>query len=240
MEIRETSDYEMFKLHSANRTIDEKYVIKMAERMRKKFLLRSFPIVTDVNMYIMDGQTRYCAAKLLKKPIYYVIDPDIVIEDVATLNHNKSWSLMDYVKSYAMLGNETYQEILERMRKEYDNLEFGLSTILLFSTTNYVSYAENTRNGTIKINSRDEYDIQTQRAIDIYRAIDCSPTEYVSRAMVAVIRNEQYDHETMMHKLHNVMQKERFMPLFSTIGNIKQLENMYNHRTKKEQRVSFG
>ena len=244
MEIRETSDYGMFKLHPANRIIDKKYVIKMAERMKKKFLLRSFPIVTDVNMYIMDGQTRYYAAELLKKPIYYVIDPDIVIEDVATLNHNKSWSLMDYVKSYKSLGNDVYKNIVDRVEREYyvngKHRNLSLSTVLLFSTDCNISYAAPTRNGTIKINSDEEYNLQIKRAIDIYTELGCNPTENASRAFVVVIRNELYNHNTMLHKLRDVMPFKKFRVASSTKDNIRQLEEIYNYRSRKEQYVVFG
>ena len=63
------------------------------------------------SLLIIDGQHRYAAWKILKRPIVYTVLPHKVIdaEKVAIMNsHQKSWSVRDYVHSFAARGKPGY------------------------------------------------------------------------------------------------------------------------------------
>ena len=54
--IRETNDYEIFKILKGNRDINQNHVNKLVQSITEKDL--RIPIVVDNNMYVMDGQHR--------------------------------------------------------------------------------------------------------------------------------------------------------------------------------------
>lgn len=237
-----TYDYSLLKLHPANRHVEDGYVVDMAARMNRKFLLSSFPIVVDSDLYIMDGQTRYSAAKYLQKPIYYIVDHSIKIEDVAMINHNRKWSITDYIHSYASLGKPAYQALQNRMNMIINGYKVTPSTAILFSlqSSTRAGYSKDIKNGRLFINSEEEYTRLIGYAFDIYQALECTPSEYVSRGLIQIIKHPKYSHEHMMHKINNVKMPSRFVPLFSTKGNKEQFIEMYNFKSRKDQVVDFN
>lgn len=72
------------------------------------------PIIVNENFEVIDGQTRLAACKELGVPAYYIVVPKIGIDECMVLNANsKTWTIFDYIVSYAEQGNENYKRILQ-------------------------------------------------------------------------------------------------------------------------------
>lgn len=114
MKIYKTTDYEMFKSLLGNREVSELHVNNLMKSIREKNLLEKNPIIVTGDLEIVDGQHRLEAAKRLIKPIYYTISDDASIKEVRLLNAwQKTWSLLDFALSFAKLGDENYQILLD-------------------------------------------------------------------------------------------------------------------------------
>lgn len=119
--MKRTKNYNMFKGVVGNRPISKKYVEDLMVSITNNNLLDKYPIVVDGDMRVIDGQHRLEAAKRIGVDIYYMVVEDADIGDVRLLNTNQhNWTIGDYVRSYADVGNKHYQMLLTFYR------EYGL------------------------------------------------------------------------------------------------------------------
>lgn len=111
--VYQTNDYDKFKVMLGNRNINLASVAKIQNSIAESGF-RMCPILVNENFEIIDGQHRFTALKFLKLPIYYVIENGLTVNDCKILNLNtKNWTLDDYIKSYADLGNLEFIKLLE-------------------------------------------------------------------------------------------------------------------------------
>ena len=106
--IHKTSDYEIFKRLKGNRDITNKRVAIIKDSIAQVGYI-SNPIIVNENMEIIDGQGRAEALRQLEMPIEYRIIPNLGIDECRAMNLKPtSWSISDFIKSYAEYGNENY------------------------------------------------------------------------------------------------------------------------------------
>jgi hypothetical protein len=134
-----TTDYSIFKRHPCNREIKVEHVQKIAESISKKSFLSSNPIFVDTDMQVIDGQHRLKAAELLALPIYYIVNAEIVEEDIILLNSSRrNWNSENYADFYSAKGNRHYQNL-----KDYSKLyQVPLPTLFIFT----LGGADNSKN----------------------------------------------------------------------------------------------
>ena len=112
--IQKTNRYGQFTILEQNRSVNEAHVKNLVSSLSEVNLLAFNPIIVNSDMEVIDGQHRLEAAKRLKLDIYYVVAKTGSIKETRLLNKaNKSWFLIDYVKSYAIGGNKTYMDFLK-------------------------------------------------------------------------------------------------------------------------------
>ena len=105
-EIKETYDYSIFKRLEGNR--DVKQVKAIIDSIKKIGYLFN-PIMCNEKMEIIDGQNRLEACKTLKLPMYYYTVKGIGIDEAIALNLGRTnWKPINYAKSYAEQGRESY------------------------------------------------------------------------------------------------------------------------------------
>jgi hypothetical protein len=130
MRIKHTREYSLFKTQTGNRPISERRVLELADAIKKKNLLHLNPIIVNYNYEVIDGQHRLQAAMAANVAIYYV-QHDLCLEDTKNLNVSQcAWKASDFIQSYAELGNENYQylmELKERFGLPYSNIGIVLS-----------------------------------------------------------------------------------------------------------------
>jgi hypothetical protein len=125
-EIKQTSNYKLFKFSDKNRNVRGTKVQEIIDSINEiGSKLKNDPIIVDENFVIMDGQHRFRAHEQLGLPIFYIKDDEIKIEDVPYLNHPQTrWLMEDYVRHYVALRNPNYL-YLQRLKDEYKSIAYN-------------------------------------------------------------------------------------------------------------------
>lgn len=120
MKIAKTKDYDSFKFIMSNREIDQHHVKRLTRSIQRKNLLFIRPLIVNDKMFVIDGQHRLAAAKVLKADVYYVKVPGLQKADIAVLNTaQKNWTRTDFINFYATEGNENYKQLAAFIDKYY-------------------------------------------------------------------------------------------------------------------------
>lgn len=127
----DTKDYSKFTFLRANRGINKNNVEKIKASYREWGVIPGRPILVDSDFNIIDGQHRFLALKDLGFAIPYEIIGGNVIGKTMALNSNQDhWQLIDFVKSYAEQGMDSYRKMLKF--EEKNKLGFTNSLRLCF------------------------------------------------------------------------------------------------------------
>lgn len=115
-EIRQTTDYTIFRKMVGNRAVDEKRVRGLMKSIKQIGWI-SNPIIVNERMEVIDGQGRLEALRRLEMPVEYrVIEGLNALNVCRTMNtFNVSWKTVDYVDSYADSGISDYQRVRQLM-----------------------------------------------------------------------------------------------------------------------------
>lgn len=113
--LKET-DYSKFKLLNTNRRTTSGHVAKLKTSIREKDMTQDFPVIIDNDFFVIDGQHRLEALKLLGLPVYYRFAVSASAKDIKLLNSTaKSWNLEDHLNSYIQDGNLNYVKLKKFM-----------------------------------------------------------------------------------------------------------------------------
>lgn len=240
VKIEHTYDYSKFKLVGVNRSVDKKHVKDIADSMLRRNLMHLFPLIVNEKFEIMDGQHRLGAVKLIKDtnglslPAYYIVDPDITIDDISLLNSNKvNWGNLDYINFYACKMNKNYIEILKLM-KRYKWMKLSTAITLLSSHKRDVKVLKSG-------------DFKADRIEQAYFVAACveelggkirsyyqfwKGTAFCS-ALNRIVRTKQYKHQVMMNsKLLPDIESQHTEREF-----IHELQKVYN--SGRSEKVNF-
>lgn len=197
--VQSTIYYTLFKSVDSNRKVDKRHVNKLMEAIEKKNLLHLNPIVVNGDMEIIDGQHRLLAAKLLKLPIYYMIDRTVERKDISSLNSNKkNWQMMDYVTFYAKEGNQYFKQFL-KLCEDYP--EFKPSWMQSLCSKDGRRAGTTIKNGDIDISNIDNARVWVSYFKDYAKYI---PTVYSTRFIegaVGFFTSVKYDHPKMLQQI---------------------------------------
>lgn len=109
MEILTTTDYDQFKYFVSNREVDKTHVRKLVASIEQKNLMYIRPAIVTDEMYVIDGQHRIEACRLLNVPVYYIVTEGLTKADIAILNTaQKNWTRLDFINFYAIEGKQEY------------------------------------------------------------------------------------------------------------------------------------
>lgn len=129
MQIYKTTDYGQFKTIEGNRDILPRHVKSLIKSISLHNRLEQHPISVNDEMEVIDGQHRLAAAEALGVPIHYTIKTGDGLTQVQGLQVQRSWTLRDYLESYASLGDTDY--LLLKQFVDYHNAPISMSVILL-------------------------------------------------------------------------------------------------------------
>lgn len=132
--LQKTKNYSLFKIINGNRTLDSKHVNNLIESIKKSNLLALRPILVDKDFYVVDGQHRLEAAKVLDLDIYYFQIKNENHSEMVILNqNNKNWKLEDFLIFHAIKhNNPNYLKIIQ-VNNKYG---WSLSEFFLYSSVN--------------------------------------------------------------------------------------------------------
>lgn len=120
-QISTSSDYDKFKFLPHNRSVAKGAVKKIADSINEIGYITSFPILVNKEFFIIDGQHRFEACKLLKIPVHYMVaskngrglDTDKVMLNLNAKMRGQ-WQSSEYVKHFAHIGKSKFhKELLE-------------------------------------------------------------------------------------------------------------------------------
>lgn len=127
-----TTDYSLFKRLEGNRSVLQMRVKRITASIKKVGWIQN-PVIVNEKMEVIEGQGRLEALKTLGMPVDYIIVPGIGLNECVALNANTTnWSVLDYVQSYAEIGNLSYIYLLQLI-KSYGK-KVNLSVILNAAT----------------------------------------------------------------------------------------------------------
>ena len=113
IKVFETKNYGMFKRLEGNRDLTS--VNKIIDSINSVGYILN-PIIVNEKMEVIDGQNRVEALRKLGLPVHYYMVKGATVRTARSLNLGRSnWKPLDYVKSYAESGNESYQLLLKFM-----------------------------------------------------------------------------------------------------------------------------
>lgn len=136
--IQKTEDYSIFKKHPSNRPIDDLNLKKIVNSIKMRNMLEIRPITVNQEMYIIDGQHRLEACKILQAPVFYIVQENAKDEDMIFLNNaQKTWSISDYIDFYASKGKKSYIQMKEIAYKNDISIP---EVLIFFSHMNGKSY----------------------------------------------------------------------------------------------------
>lgn len=135
MEIKNTTNYELFKFKKENREVSYNKVASLKSKLIDDGR-QIMPIICNSNWEIIDGQHRFVALKELGWSIMYYIDDSVTSADLITINNTqKNWGMLDYIHYYASLGKVSFKA-LEKVTKGFD--EFPLKVIVAAIGKKYI------------------------------------------------------------------------------------------------------
>lgn len=235
-EIIASMDYNRFVVDDANRAVTDKRVGRLLAAVVKRNLLQDNPMMVKDRrgggFTVLDGQTRLAVAKKLGVPIYYYIAREARLEDVPTLNTNRSgWSILDYVGIWSRKGKPHYKTI-----EEFVALGMSVSSALIIATGQSYTIRIKTEiiAGTFEFDTKKAFD-RLDLVSDFRAYAGFLSPHFVSALVLTAWEVTGYDHarasaDIRVAKLQNVS---------TTTEHIEQFERAYNYHTPQQHRLRF-
>jgi len=187
MEILSTTQYDQFKYYVSNREVDQSHVRKLAASIQRKNLMHIRPALVNEELYVIDGQHRIEACKLINVPVYYLVTEGLTKSDIAILNTaQKNWTRLDFINFYAIEGKPEFITFSKLVNK----FEFLRVGILLELVSN--RRAKNVRDGELDLANIDRATVVCEWLAELYRKtkIPFISTVAFVRAFKNVIRDD--------------------------------------------------
>ncbi len=237
MKVKQTTNYDIFKILTGNRPIVSSHTKKLEKYMAEKNLNEYMPILVNSQMYVIDGQHRLAALKRTKLSVFYVVVPGLTLEDVIKLNSSsKSWSVLNYIQSQIQLGNQNYEMLYEFMRAY--NLPANVAGEILGGVSDNHSTVQAIKDGYFKV-------MDYNRAIKIgdfiskcrkYVTPNVGNDRYFIRALMKVMKLD-IDKNRFLHKLSFTgMQIKRML---TKVDYLREFERIYAFRAQTDKEVRF-
>lgn len=236
--VYETYDYSMFKSMKGNRPLDKLLIMRLKKSFKKRYL---FTIITvNEDLEIIDGQHRFEAAKSLGLPLYYVVQKGYGVPEVQMLNTNtKNWGKMQYLHSYCELGHPEYLKFRNFMRR-YPKFGIAVSEAILtgLSSGKFETEIGQRRklptftDGELEIPNEGRSYLIAHQIMEIQPFYDGFNRITFVRAMMRVLNNPNYEHNTFIKKLE--MQPTALKHCQSVDQYLLLIEDIYNYRSRNK------
>jgi hypothetical protein len=207
----------------------------------EKNLLEWRPILcTERNkkLYVIDGQHRLAAAKMLKVDIWYEVVDNLTAEEILIINRNqKGWGSKDYLNHFASLGNNDYLMLSRYVKKT----KLPVSTAVgLLSGNIYESgcvVGEKFKNGQFKVTKYYEAEMLFDGLKEIEKA-GCS--FYRDRSLVKALYNitavyPKFDFKRLTARMKYLEFKKRA----GWKDYVEQIDEFYNYRIIRTKRADL-
>ena len=229
-QILSTKNYTMFKYIGGNRTLDEKRVLSVMEKM-KNFPNTIAPAQCNEKYEIIDGQHRLEASKRLGRFFYYYIVKGATIETVRSINdHDPRWSTSEFVSSFSATGNKDY-EVYEKFEEKY-KLGHAINIMLLSGTdTFYNKMLNDFKIGDFKVADAKKAEEVADMLVSLKDLYAGYKKRSFAVAFVKVASLPNFNFNTFKEKLR--YQQKKMVDCTNTTHYVELLGEIYNYKTRK-------
>ena len=237
-EVRSTTDYSIFRKLNDNRDENLLHIKRLERSFREQHLVS--PIIVNEKMQVIDGQHRLSASINTGVPVYYIIIPGYGINEVTRLNTNqKNWNKMDYMSMYVADGRQAYIELQEFMLKFPDyGIRASESLLTLRNVTGGSKRMKAFEEGKLKVPNLTLSYVYARKILefkDFFK--EYNTPSFVLSLMPLLDKKKIYNHQEMLKKLKTCPIK---LQRCATIEGYRLLlEEIYNYKRQKENKVSF-
>lgn len=235
LKIETTKDYSKFKIMGGNRVISANHVNQLKREMEHDPELAAVePILVNENMFIVDGQHRFTAAKELGLPVYYIVKSGATVETAARMNiTQRRWTMDDFARSYADRGREDYIELL-RIKKQFPMFNNSVLTLVLSGgRTN--SQTDTFRRGDFKIADKEEAVERLELLKQVVESTGIKMNVPMASSFLQVLKNDDFEWVKFMGKLDA---KPDMLVVSGIVRNcLRSIEDVYNHQSKTRARL---
>ncbi len=166
MQIEFSTDYESFQLLPENRTLSNSHVNVFVKDPSFPNTFRFHPIIVDEKRNIIDGQHRYFAARHLKIPIYFMIQPGANLDTIKNYNvQQKSWLEKDYLSFYLKQKKTEYIYLASVLKAYRFKLGAALDVISYFEQMPRKQLYKRFRNGELRV-------MEKKKVTDFFEKLD--------------------------------------------------------------------
>lgn len=227
-----TTDYSIFNFIDGNREVNLLHVERLKKSMKVKYI--PVPIIVNEFNEIIDGQHRFMALKDLKKPVYYIVETGLKLNDVQRLNTNSSnWSSEDYMKSYCNLGFEEYIKY-----RDFKN-EYGLchsdTQALLTGGTVGGGKGSAFNDGYFKITHLKQATETAKKIKAAAQFYDGYARQSFVKSMQICFENPNYNHDEFLKRFKNQSYKLAGRTTYAEV--LPALEEIYNYKRPQSTKV---
>lgn len=235
-----TTDYDKFSFLTGNREINQGNIIRLKKSMEQKQL--QTPIIVNEKFEIIDGQHRFYVIKDLGLPLFYMIVNGYDLEECQTLNNNNlNWKNLNFIKSYAEIGNQHYVKFLEFMDMFPGLGRIRTYTYILQGTLAVTASArgevDKIKSGRFQIKDWNNAVETAQKLMGFKNCANVFGSAIFIEAILKIIRCPKYDHERMMTKLS--YQQTKLVRCTSYKEYYALVSEIYNYRTSEKDKVYF-
>lgn len=233
------SSYSDFKFFRENRDVNGRNVERLAEEIEETYLLDLYPIVTDQEKVIEDGQHRFTVAREMLLPFYFIQSARVTVGEIAQANSNtRPYSVDDARQVYANLGLKAYQYINRFITENGIDVK---TSRMPKQTSSVIKWLDpdcsraSFMNGDFVVR-RPEYAQAVYNYIRDYANIApfVARSKYVE-VIANLAGNPLYDHGRMISKLNRVPTRLKRVPSVSEAIDV--LNEIYNYGATEEKRV---
>lgn len=246
--MRTTTNYDLFCFHETNREVDLNNPLtkNLVRSMESYGWLKSHPAMvvrrSDGKFIVIDAQHRVRVARHLKIPVCY---QEVTLENksqealdqlIKEINNSqKSWSLRDYIESYAKSGSNSYNELLAFHKKW--GIPLGLSAALLAGCLTSGAVTAAVRLGKFRILARNRANSIAEASYYLAQHHAGFSKRPALMALAMCFRVDYFQPERLISSVHSSRQLIRNAA--NTDGWLEDIDSLYNYRRSQRKPLAF-
>ena len=233
-----TDEYDVFNTLQGNRDVLAGRVSKIIKSIKANGYIFN-PIIVNENMEVIDGQGRLEALKILNMPVDYIIVDGLRIKDCIALNiYQTKWNTMDYINSFADMGNINYSYI-RHLCKRFSSI--SIRVIVSAISNKYIGFEIS--NKTVQSGNMTCTAEQYEKATSIleylekfmgYIDVNKGRTELIYTALIFAYKSDSVDNDRMLERFIKYYGSDIVKPFNAIEGALQALNTVYNYRSSNE------
>ena len=233
-----TDEYDVFNTLQGNRDVLAGRVSKIIKSIKANGYIFN-PIIVNENMEVIDGQGRLEALKALNMPVDYIIVDGLRIKDCIALNiYQTKWNTMDYINSFADMGNINYSYI-RHLCKRFSSI--SIRVIVSAISNKYIGFEIS--NKTVQSGNMTCTAEQYEKATSIleylekfmgYIDVNKGRTELIYTALIFAYKSDSVDNDRMLERFIKYYGSDIVKPFNAIEGALQALNTVYNYRSSNE------